>query len=531
MLYFEKVHKSLFIFVFFLFISKYLCLEDSSILLIPFKGKSLQKEEDPEDFTEPQWMEGDEYPIFPQRNVYNSSSFITQWFYNGMYTLATIGSKQIESYINIENTKLSIEKCNINRAYSKSTFTPRTSYYKPLSSETFSKTEKKIGNDIFTFIGDFSYKTNINIGETKGNGLDFYFKDNDNDFVLCGNIGLNFINLDKTNLIFQLKKKNYINKYMWTLKYQTEEDGIIVLGTEPHFYQPNSYLMSQYCKMKAIQNQSPETAWSFKMDEVRTYDKNSNKILLSQNKVDFFIDRGLIIGTDEYKKIIDELIFNDLINLKICFCETNKFHDEEKGTNNEYYIYYCNKNYFMGNKYTIDKTYYNTFPSLEFYSKETQMTFSLNKDHLFHEKYDRAYFLVVFKKSKTENNIWKLGEPFFSHYQFTFDQEQKTVGFYNLNLERIPNSEYLDKLKKQKKKNDEENSENNNKNRSIFIIIIVIVILLIALSIGIAFFLGKKFNGNRKKRANELNDDDFDYSSQNKMNSNNSTTEDSLVIN
>ena len=47
---------------------------------------------------------------------------------------------------------------------------------------------------------------------------------------------------------------------MWTLKYQTEEDGIIILGIEPHFYQEDSYYISQYGKMKAIQNQSPETA-------------------------------------------------------------------------------------------------------------------------------------------------------------------------------------------------------------------------------------------------------------------------------
>jgi hypothetical protein len=75
-----------------------------------------------------------------------------------------------------------------------------------------------------------------------------------------------------------------------------------VVGTEPHFYNNESFHMSQFCKIKAIPNQSPETAWSFKMDEVRTYDSNKNKVNLSQNKVDFLIDRGLIIGTDEYKK-------------------------------------------------------------------------------------------------------------------------------------------------------------------------------------------------------------------------------------
>ena len=76
----------------------------------------------------------------------------------------------------------------------------------------------------------------------KGDGLDFYFKEKDNNSPLCGNFGLNLnTNLDKTNLVLQLKKKNYINKYIWTLKYQTEEDGIIVIGTEPHFYQNDYY--------------------------------------------------------------------------------------------------------------------------------------------------------------------------------------------------------------------------------------------------------------------------------------------------
>ena len=514
-------------------VSLYLSLNDSSILLIPFKGKSLQKEEDPEDYSEPHWID-DDYPYAPQRNVYNSSTFITQWFYNGMYTLNTIGSKQIESYINLENSKLSIGKCNINRIHSKSIFAQKSYYYRPLNSETFSKIDKKTGNDIFTFVGDFSYKTNIKTGETKGNGLDFYFKedDNDDDEVFCGNIGLNFIDLDKTNLIFQLKKKNYINKYMWTLKYQTEEDGIIILGTEPHFYQEDSFYMSQYGKMKAIQNQSPETAWSFKMDEVRI-DQNKTIVKLSQNKVDFLIDRGLIIGTDEYKAKIDELIFNELINLDICTCEINKFHDEEKGTDNEYYIYYCKRGSFMGNnKYTVENTYYNSFPSLEFYTKELQMTFSLSKDHLFHEIYDRVYFLVVFRKSETANNIWKLGEPFFSHFQFTFDQEQKTVGFYNPNLERIKNSDYIDQLNKEKdrNKNNEENS-GNNKNMLLLIIVIIGIIFIIIVAVGIAFFVGKKWNGIRKKRANELNDDDFDYSSQQKNNSNENPVNDPLVIN
>ena len=485
-----------------------LCLTDSSKLLFQFKGKSLHKEEDSysDENTQPYWVDDPDYPFLPPNNVYNSSTFISEWFYNGMYTISFIGSSKIESYINMQNSKLSIQKCNINRVYSKTTMKEK-SYYKPLISETYKKINDQTGNDIFYFAEDFNLNKNIQIGEKKGNGLDFYFKEKDNNTALCGNFGLN-LNNDKTNLIYQLKKKNYINNYIWTLKYQTIDSGVFVLGTEPHFYQNSSFKESYFYEIKAIPNQSPDTDWSFKMDEVRTYD-NKTKIVLSQNKVDFLIDRGLIIGTDEYKKKIDELVFNDLINEKICHREINKFYDYEKETNEEYFIYYCNKDSFMKNKYTIEKTYYNTFPSIELFDKKSNMTFSLNREDLFYMINLRIYFLVIFKKSNSENTIWKLGEPFFIKYQFTFNQEKKTVGFYS-------------KLEK----NSNERKINNEEKRNLTLYIIIISFLVFLL-IGLAYYLGKKLNEQRKKRANELNDDEFDYSTENKSNK----KEDSILIN
>ena len=133
----KKTYFSINFFILCSLVSLNLCLNDSSILLIPFKGKILQKEEDPEDYNIPHWID-DDYPYAQQTNVYNSSTFITQWFYNGMYTLNTIGSKQIESYINLENSKLSVGKCNINIIHSKSIFSQKSYYYRPLNSETFS---------------------------------------------------------------------------------------------------------------------------------------------------------------------------------------------------------------------------------------------------------------------------------------------------------------------------------------------------------------------------------------------------------
>ena len=490
------------------------CLEQSSILLLPFKTKSLQKEEDDEEWIEPyQSDEEGEWPYVPPSQVFNSSEFINKWFYNGLNVLTTINNYTIESYVNMENSKLSIEKCNPKKIISSNKASNR---YKPLNSNTYTKQGDNMGNDVFYFIGDLHYKTNVKIGE-KGNGVNFYFNEKDNNEDLCANLGLNIdTNLDQTNLITQLKKKNYTNEYIWTLKYLVEDDGIIVIGTLPHFYENNTYLMSQYCELNAIPNQSPETAWSFHVDEIRIKPKESNNVILSDTKIDLLAGRGLIIGTNDYKNKIDQLVFNDLINKRICFREETNFKDEEKGLNDIYYVYYCDRKLFIGNKYTVQKSPFNTFPSLEFYLKEKNMTFTLTNDNLFHEIYNRSYFLVTFKKSGDNNNIWKLGEPFLSHFQLTFDQDKKLIGFYNPAMPKISNEDYI----KEKEKQNNPQNGNNQKNdkKKIIIIVVVSVVAAIGLSIG-GYFLGKKLNEIRKKRANELKDD-FDYTASENINDN-----------
>lgn len=499
MLFFNRYYFSL-VLILFSEISIILCLEESSKIMIIFKGKSLRRKvEEEEDYTEPYQYDDQIGPIV---HNYTPTMFITEWFYNGMYHFTSIGSKSIESYINVGNSKTLIKKCNKNRIYSNYTMNTK-SYYKPLNSDTYKEIDRYTGNEIFKFQSNFSHE--VKIGEKKGEGLDFYFDKNDNDYALCGNFGLNLDISEKTNLIVQLKKKNYINKYIWTLRYQTEEVGLINIGTEPHFYDKENFNYENYCTMKAIPTQSPETVWSFEMDKVIIDHKNkSTEYPLTDTKVDFLIDRGLIIGTDEYKKKIDEIFFNDLVSKNICHIETETFDDEEQGAKNEYYVYWCNSNSFMGNKYTVEKTYYNIFPSLKLTLQQYNMIFSLNKEDLFFDKYGKAFFLIIFKKSGSQNNIWKLGEPFFAKYQSTFDLDKKTVGFYNKNFKN------------------ENTSEQPKSSGSMTALYIIILVIIVAVLVVVAYYFGKKFNESRKRRANELNDDDFEYSSGKKLNSNNS---------
>ena len=517
---FEKSPNFL-VFIFVGFFSLSFCLEDAPVLLLPFKTKGLQQMEDDEDWVEP--VDDDEgWPYDPTSQVFNASEFINKWFYNGLLTETTISNKTIESYLNMGNSKLSIEKCDF-----KKILTPIRGdfYYKPLNSDTYTKKGDNLGNDIFKFIGDLHYKTTVEAGK-KGDGLNFYFDEKDNEKGLCGNFGFNMdTTLDATNLINQLKQRNYIHAYIWTLKYLQEDDGIIVLGDKPHYYKTDTYLMSQYCEMKAIPNQSPETAWSFKIDEIRIKPKNSEEnIVISDKQIDLLPDRGLIIGTDEYKNKIDELVFNDLISKGICFREETNYIDTEKEINDTYYTYYCDRKKFYGNKYTSEKSYYNSFPSLQFYIQESNMTFTLVNDHLFHEIYNRSYFLVVFKKSENANKIWKLGEPFCSHFQFTFDQEAKIVGFYNPIKPKISNEDYLKDL--ENKNNN--NGEDSDKTTTMIVVIIPSVIGVIILVV-VAYFLGKKLNEIRKKRANELKDD-FEYTSSEAINDENNKEKDVLGI-
>ena len=249
-------------------------------------------------------------------------------------------------------------------------------------------------------------------------------------------------------------------------------------------------------------------------DEIRIKPKESNNIILSDTKIDLLASRGLIIGTNDYKNKIDQLVFNDLINKRICFREETNFKDEEKGLNDIYYVYYCDRKLFIGNKYTVQKSPFNTFPSLEFYLKEKNMTFTLTNDNLFHEIYNRSYFLVTFKKSGDNNNIWKLGEPFLSHFQLTFDQDKKLIGFYNPAMPKISNEDYI--KEKEKQNNPQNGTNQKNDKKKIIIIVVVSVVAAIGLSIG-GYFLGKKLNEIRKKRANELKDD-FDYTASENIN-------------
>jgi len=124
--------------------------------------------------------------------------------------------------------------------------------------------------------------------------------------------------------------------------------------------------------------------------------------------------------------------------------------------------------------------------------------FELSYKDLFREKNGQLYFLVYFKRNNYYN-YFNLGKIFLKKYTFTFNQNNFYIGYTN-------NDEDKDKG------NADEQGNNDNKSfykQTYFWVIIGVIALILAI---LGFFGGKAiYNNVRKKRLNEVDDDNYDY--------------------
>ena len=130
---------------------------------------------------------------------------------------------------------------------------------------------------------------------------------------------------------------------------------------------------------------------------------------------------------------------------------------------------------------------------LYFHSMDLNYIFELKHNELFEIRGDKKYFLIVF--DKISNYPWKFGRTFMKKYFFNFETESKQIGFYNNLLLPDDSDEEIDK-------------EKNKYKISFWILFGIIIILLGVGGYFIVYFIKKR---NRKKRANELDDDNFEY--------------------
>lgn len=298
-----------------------------------------------------------------------------------------------------------------------------------------------------------------------------------------------------------LKSEDLINTFVWTLKfydnmslydqvtYNKDQDNYIgdfIFGDEPSNYENDSkkYNEKEYYRI----NPSPSKeamAWRFNFSNIYISIKDGQDI----SKIDYEDDRdaeiviqkSFISGPQYFLYFMEQHFFQDLYIDGTCSEEDIDF----------YTYIECDSSLKL-----------DSFPNITFEHRDFEYSFNLTPEDLFvFDENRKKYIYLIFIRDNSM--VWELGTPFLRKFQFVFNEDLKTIGFYKLydgnNNNKIP-----------------EGNEGNNSNDIWKILLIVFLSLIFA---GLLIFLGmflqrKVCNQNRKKRANELKDN-FEYISEN----------------
>ena len=427
----------------------------------------------------------EEYYFNTQKSYPTVHDFFESQFLTNIYTLLKIGTppQTLLTFIQTEKIFLIIKD--------DPTFYNKTNYgYNPTASNSFINITAlnnvffyygySIINETINFCKDENCENIVQFPNFQFNLISLESYDN-KERPLTGNLGFLLINSEGYNwlkTIFQLKNGGYITSYKISIKYKDEHNGFIILGEDPHIYDPQNFKEDQklttYMK---FDNQDYYLYHKLEMDKIYFYNRTEIISFLDINlEVKFYFEYGIIIGPMNYYYKIKEVFFDNYDKI----CTQNQIFVG----NTNLTIYNCQSKNFNVKE----------FPNLYFYNNDMNYTFELNYNDLFYKNGDEYIFLIAFDKGSVQR--WRIGKPFLKKYQLTFDLDSKTINYY---------------VSSTIKKEDKENSTGK------IILIVAIIIICGGVLLVTGYFLGKKLNEMRKKRANELNDD-FDYSAKNNEN-------------
>jgi len=447
-----------------------------------------------------------------EQSDYNTSRLLNEWFSFKLFSKIKITkpTQEISAFINpqkccFELNIFNIEGLNLDKLshfFSDEEETINLTLYNLNNSNTFRDVSENysrkydsqnyfVGKDEIYLYNNFNEINSKNV--IFSNNLSFLV--NKNDYwksncrkTNCGfHIGMPIFNLEDNcpNFNKELKNSNIINKYIFSIHFDSNKSGSIVLGAYPHEYLKEKYKEEQLSQFYTKPNEGSTEINNFNIyaDNIISKSSDGNEIQISNNtKIIFEFYYGFFIGTYSYQEFIEKNFFNDLISKNIC----NKANRTTYGMVMFFDLYSCKEE----NLEEIKK-----FPELKFYLKNSDTSFIFNFDDLFIKIGKRFYFLVIFEKY--QRSFWEVGFPFYKKYDIVFDEDSKIISYYNGN-------KHIEK------------EETKNATFKI-LVIIILTIILICLILLIGFYLGKIKYFQRKKRANEMNDDEYDYSATDKI--------------
>ena len=262
------------------------------------------------------------------------------------------------------------------------------------------------------------------------------------------------------SFIYQIKHQANLDNYAFTLKYDDDEKGELIIGSYPHLYDKKFDERNfVYTRAGIIGN---NVDWVLDFDAIR-YDNKTINLIITKSLIK--IEYGLIQAPYKLKKYFNDNFFDNKCN-------------ERFDIFRNIYIIHCDKNFEINN-----------FKNLSFVLKDVNYEFVFTYKDLFFELNNEYIFAITFDyKTDDGDSTWILGKTFMKKYQLVFDLERKIIGLYK-----------DDKVNNNKKE--------NNKTFKYIIILIILSIAFIILLAYLIYYIKKP----RRNRACELNDDNYDY--------------------
>ena len=350
-------------------------------------------------------------------------------------------------------------------------------------------------------------------------GTKFQSKKNNN----LGVIGLRIPNLVQNEIypFFEsLKSAQLITSFVWTLKffdnislvdqltYNEGKDNIIgefIFGDEPSRYENDKlkYNESEFYKISPLTTKG-YIDWDLEFSNIYLLirdGQNKTKVnFLGGKNAEIVINFSFMLGPNYFFDFIKINVFSKYFSDFIC---------REKTSDYVYNYIECDYN----SSFKVS-----SFPDICFEHTGFETTFNLTYKDLFivDKKNNKYIFLIMTKPYYSD---WLLGSVFLRKFQFIFNEDSKTIGYYRYfpqNYEDNNKGSLLD--------------TNGSKNiKTIFIFIAVIIVSFLLVFFGM-IIQRKYFNKNRKIRANEL-EENFSYEGRNTEQNNLEVNEDKKIIN
>ena len=285
----------------------------------------------------------------------------------------------------------------------------------------------------------------------------------------------------ESNFVIKLKNLGKISSYDIAILYDSnkseDDNGKLLVGALPHEVYNQTYNKSD------MKSASSKFNWQWEI----TFQKIAlgNEIFDRGKDILFYPEFGFIVGTPNFFGLLNiSANWYEIFNSSKCHSYEFQIEDMEAIDKPRFLYwytgYYCKKDVNVDN--IINE-------SLTFTSTDFAYEFKLNNKDIWMEKNGYKYFLIL--KTLNSDNTWILGRPFFKRFHMNFNLDSKNMIVY-------PNVNFVNKP-----------PDNEINYISVYTLIISSLILIIGV---LAFFLIRNYiYAPRKKRANELVDDDFEY--------------------